>query len=300
MTDRHRQGQRHVVLVTGGSQGIGAGIVDGYRKRGWSVVSVARHVAPSETSDLLNLQGDISDPETSDRVIGATIGRFGRIDTLVNDAGVYIEKPFIDYTAEDYATVVGVNLTGFFMLTQRAITEMLKAGRGHVVNISTTLVDFANSKIPSVLGVPDQGRGRRGHTVIGDRACLAGDPGQRRLARCDRDAHEPAGVLRRPGPASSARPCGQRRRRGAGHSLPRVVSLRHRRDPPHRRWADRRSLTATPRPLARLPRPQGTDQGPPLARMFGPSGIMTRHDRSSWRRLVKGAHGDVVVMAMAL
>lgn len=149
MTDRHRQ--RHVALVTGGSQGIGAGIVDAYRKRGWSVVSVARHVAPSETDDLLNLQGDISDPATIDRVVDAAMGRFGRIDTLVNDAGVYIEKAFVDYTAEDYAAVLGVNLTGFFMLTQRAIAEMLKAGHGHVVNISTTLVDFADSKIPSVL-----------------------------------------------------------------------------------------------------------------------------------------------------
>ena len=76
---------------------------------------------------------------------------FGRIDTLVNNAGVYVSKPFVDYTAEDYAAVVGVNLTGFFRLTQLAIAHMLARGTGHVVNITTTLVDVADSSSPSAL-----------------------------------------------------------------------------------------------------------------------------------------------------
>ena len=140
-----------VVIITGGSQGIGAGIVAGYRKRGWAVVANARRIKGSDDSDFVVVEGDISQPETADRVIGTTLERFGRIDTLINDAGIFISKPFTDYTADDYATIVGVNLTGFFLLTQRVIVEMLKHGSGHVVNITTTLVDYASSEAPSAL-----------------------------------------------------------------------------------------------------------------------------------------------------
>ncbi len=140
-----------VVIITGGSQGIGAGIVAGYRERGWAVVANARRMKGSDDSDFVVVEGDISEPETADRVIGTTLERFGRIDTLINDAGIFISKPFTDYTAEDYATIVGVNLTGFFLLTQRVIVEMLKHGSGHVVNITTTLVDYASSEAPSAL-----------------------------------------------------------------------------------------------------------------------------------------------------
>jgi NAD(P)-dependent dehydrogenase (short-subunit alcohol dehydrogenase family) len=101
--------------------------------------------------DVLAVEGDVSEPATADRIVGAALGRFGRIDTLINNAGVFISKPFTDYTAGDYAAMVGVNLTGFFWLTQRAIAEMLKRGSGHVVNITTTLADYANSSTPAVL-----------------------------------------------------------------------------------------------------------------------------------------------------
>jgi NAD(P)-dependent dehydrogenase (short-subunit alcohol dehydrogenase family) len=147
-----------VAIITGGSQGIGAGLVAAYRARGWSGrgqcpgdVANAREIKPSEGPDLLTVEGDISQRSTSDRIIAGALERFGRVDTLINDAGLYISKPFTDYTAEDYESIVGVNLTGFFMLTQRAIAEMLKAGAGHVVNITTTLVDYASSKEPSAL-----------------------------------------------------------------------------------------------------------------------------------------------------
>jgi NAD(P)-dependent dehydrogenase (short-subunit alcohol dehydrogenase family) len=143
-------GQR-VVIVTGASHGIGAGLVAAYRQQGWAVVANSRSIKVSDDSDVLAVDGDVSEPSTADRIIGQALGRFGRIDTLVNNAGIFLSKPFTDYTAEDYAAVVGVNLTGFFTLTQRAITEMLKHGGGHVVNITTTLVDYANSKVPSVL-----------------------------------------------------------------------------------------------------------------------------------------------------
>jgi NAD(P)-dependent dehydrogenase (short-subunit alcohol dehydrogenase family) len=142
---------RKVAIITGGSQGIGAGLVAEYRRRGWGVVATSRAIKPDGDPAVLTVDGDISEPATADRIISGALARFGRIDTLINNAGVYISKPFTDYTADDYAAVVGVNLTGFFTLTQRAIGEMLKQGSGHIVNISTTLADYANSTTPSVL-----------------------------------------------------------------------------------------------------------------------------------------------------
>jgi NAD(P)-dependent dehydrogenase (short-subunit alcohol dehydrogenase family) len=142
---------RRVAIITGGSQGIGAGLVAGYRARGWAVAANARTIKPSQDPDLLTVEGDIADPATADRIIEGALERFGRIDTLVNDAGVYLSKPFTDYTAEDYALIVGVNLTGFFWLTQRVIAEMVRRYGGHVVNISATLAEVANSSAPSVL-----------------------------------------------------------------------------------------------------------------------------------------------------
>jgi NAD(P)-dependent dehydrogenase (short-subunit alcohol dehydrogenase family) len=143
-------GQR-VAIITGGSQGIGAGLVAGYRGRGWSVVASARTIKPSEDPAVLTVAGDIADPATAGQIVGAALEHFGRIDTLVNNAGVYISKPFTDYTAADYATVTGVNLTGFFWLTQRAIAEMATRYGGHVVNISATLAEVADSGTPAVL-----------------------------------------------------------------------------------------------------------------------------------------------------
>ena len=144
------KGQK-VAIITGGSQGIGAGLVTAYRRQGWSVVATARSLQPAEDPDVLTVNGDLADPATADRIVSGALGRFGRIDTLVNNAGVYISKPFTDYSAEDYAMVVGVNLTGFFWLTQRVIAEMLPRGNGHVVNISATLADYTDSSVPSVL-----------------------------------------------------------------------------------------------------------------------------------------------------
>jgi NAD(P)-dependent dehydrogenase (short-subunit alcohol dehydrogenase family) len=145
------EASQKVAIITGGSQGIGAGLVTAYRRQGWSVVATARTMKAAEDPDVLTVDGDIADPATADRIISGALGRFGRIDTLINNAGVYLSKPFTDYTAEDYAQVAGVNLSGFFWLTQRAITEMLKQAGGHVVNISATIAEYANSSTPSVL-----------------------------------------------------------------------------------------------------------------------------------------------------
>jgi NAD(P)-dependent dehydrogenase (short-subunit alcohol dehydrogenase family) len=144
-----------VAIITGGSQGIGAGLVAGYRHRGWAVVASSHTIKPSADPGVLTVEGDLADPATADRIVGEALNRFGHIDTLINNAGVFIGKPFTDYTAEDYAAAVGVNLTGFFWLTQRAIAAMLPRHSGHVVNITATLADYANSSAPSVLaGVP--------------------------------------------------------------------------------------------------------------------------------------------------
>ena len=156
MTEKTKMTQK-VAIITGGSQGIGAGLVAGYRRQGWAVVATARAIKPSEDPEVLTVDGDISEPATADRIIGGALGRFGRVDTLVNNAGVYISKPFTDYTAEDYATITGVNLTGFFWLTQRAIAEMLKRGGGHIVNMTATLAEVASSGTPEVLAALTKG-----------------------------------------------------------------------------------------------------------------------------------------------
>jgi NAD(P)-dependent dehydrogenase (short-subunit alcohol dehydrogenase family) len=148
---------QRVAIITGGSRGIGAGLVAGYRRRGWAVVANARTIKPSEDPDVLTVEGDIAKPAIADRITEGALERFGRIDTLVNNAGVFISKPFTDYTAEDYALIVGVNLTGFFWLTQRVIAEMARRYGGHVVNISATLAQVANSRAPSVLAALTKG-----------------------------------------------------------------------------------------------------------------------------------------------
>ena len=140
-----------VIIVTGASQGIGAETVKAFLARGHRVVATARSIKPSDDPNLVTVAGDIADPHTAQRVVAAAIERFGRIDTLVNNAGVFIAKPFTQYTAEDYAAVNNVNLNGFFYITQRAITEMQKSGSGHIVSITTSLVDHANSNVPSAL-----------------------------------------------------------------------------------------------------------------------------------------------------
>jgi NAD(P)-dependent dehydrogenase (short-subunit alcohol dehydrogenase family) len=140
-----------VAIVTGGSQGIGAGLVEGYRQRGWAVVANSLKIKPSKDPDVLTVAGDISEQATADRIIGQAMDRFGRVDTLINNAGVFLAKPFTDYTAEDYALITSVNLTGFFWMTQRAIGQMLKQHGGHVVNLSASIADHADSVEPTAL-----------------------------------------------------------------------------------------------------------------------------------------------------
>jgi NAD(P)-dependent dehydrogenase (short-subunit alcohol dehydrogenase family) len=149
---RHQApGSQKVAVITGASQGIGAGLTAAYRRAGFAVVGTARSIPSSDASDFLTVRGDIADADTAQRVVDDALDRFGRIDTLVNNAGVFIGKPFTEYTLDDYAAVTAVNLTGFFHITQRCIRQMLTQGSGHVVNITTSLVDYANSQRPSAL-----------------------------------------------------------------------------------------------------------------------------------------------------
>jgi NAD(P)-dependent dehydrogenase (short-subunit alcohol dehydrogenase family) len=142
---------RKVAVITGASQGIGAALVKAYRDRNYRVVATARTIKPWNDDDILVVPGDIADPKTAQRAISEGVARFGRIDTLVNNAGIFIAKPFADYTEADYAAMVAVNLTGFFHITQRAIAEMEKRGSGHIVQITTALVDHAMSSVHAVL-----------------------------------------------------------------------------------------------------------------------------------------------------
>ena len=144
-------GSQKVAVITGASQGIGAGLVAAYRKLGYAAVATSRTIAESQDADVLAIQGDIGDPATADRVIAAAVERFGRVDTLVNNAGIFVAKPFIDYTEPDFASTIAVNVAGFFRMTRLAVQQMLAQGGGHVVNITSSLVDNAHSNIPSVL-----------------------------------------------------------------------------------------------------------------------------------------------------
>jgi NAD(P)-dependent dehydrogenase (short-subunit alcohol dehydrogenase family) len=146
-----------VAVITGASQGIGAALVQAYRDRNYRVVATARKVQPSNDDDVLTVAGDIADRKTAERVISSGMARFGRIDTLVNNAGIFIGKPFTQYTEADYAAIMGVNVAGFFHTTQLAIAEMEKQGGGHVVQITTSLVDHAISGAPAALASMTKG-----------------------------------------------------------------------------------------------------------------------------------------------
>jgi NAD(P)-dependent dehydrogenase (short-subunit alcohol dehydrogenase family) len=147
------------VIVTGGSQGIGAGLVKSFLDRGYNVVANSRNITKSgtfEASDRLALvDGNIADPATASKIVEVAKTKFGSINALVNNAGIYFSKPFTDYTAEDLRALVSVNIEGFLFITQLVIKQMLiQRGGGSIVNMTTTLVDHpiagANSAVPMI------------------------------------------------------------------------------------------------------------------------------------------------------
>ena len=143
--------EQRVAVVTGASQGIGAGIVQAFRDRNCRVVATSRSIKPVDDPDVVTVQGDVGARDTAERVFNTAFERFGRIDTLVNNAGMFVAKPFTLYSQDDYALYVSTNVTGFFHMTQRALELMGKQGRGHIVTITTSLVDQPMSSVPAAL-----------------------------------------------------------------------------------------------------------------------------------------------------
>ncbi|HTC45101.1 MAG TPA: SDR family oxidoreductase [Steroidobacteraceae bacterium] len=152
-------GAEQVAIVTGASKGIGAGLVSAFLELGYGVVANSRHISqesPFPKSDLLALvAGDISDPDTSARILDTALSRFGRIDVLINNAGIYSSKAFIDYTLGDLRSLLSVNIEGTFFITQLMIRRLLQQkSAGSIVNISSTLAEHpiagANSSVPMI------------------------------------------------------------------------------------------------------------------------------------------------------
>jgi NAD(P)-dependent dehydrogenase (short-subunit alcohol dehydrogenase family) len=132
-------------IVTGASQGMGAGIAEAFLNRGYSVVANSRHITKTNpfngSANLALVDGDIGDPHTAAKIVETAVSKFGQVDVLINNAGVFIPKPFIEYTKEDFETLVSTTLSGFLYVSQLSVKQMLKQKSGSIVNISTTLVD---------------------------------------------------------------------------------------------------------------------------------------------------------------
>jgi len=142
---------KKVAIITGASQGLGAAMVKAYRDRDYRVIATSRSITQGSDPDVVAIAGDIGTAATAEKVIQTALQRFGRVDTLVNNAGIFISKPFHEYSEEDFNAKVSTNLAGFFHITQRAVAEMVKAGHGHVVTITTSLTDNAISAVPTGL-----------------------------------------------------------------------------------------------------------------------------------------------------
>jgi NAD(P)-dependent dehydrogenase (short-subunit alcohol dehydrogenase family) len=132
-------------IVTGASRGIGAGLVEAFLKRGYNVIANSRHITTANSfaasANLVLVDGDIGDRSTAAKIVDTAISKFGRIDVLINNAGVFIPKPFTEYTTEDFDTLVSTTLAGFLYVSQFAVKQMLRQKSGSIINISTTLVD---------------------------------------------------------------------------------------------------------------------------------------------------------------
>jgi NAD(P)-dependent dehydrogenase (short-subunit alcohol dehydrogenase family) len=134
---------KKTAIVTGASGGIGTGLVEGFLEEGYNVVATSRDANRqlATSGNLVLLDGDIGKQQTAADAVEAAINNFGAIDVLVNNAGIFLNKPFTDFTTEDFDALVSVNLFGFFYITQRAVKEMLKQKSGCVVNITAALAD---------------------------------------------------------------------------------------------------------------------------------------------------------------
>ncbi len=142
---------RKVAVVTGALQGIGAAVVTALLAKGYQVVATSRTIAASSNPDVLTVQGDIGSPATGRRVVEAAIDRFGRIDLLVNNAGIFLANAMTAYSDDDYANATSTNLNGFFFITRETLKVMEAQKSGQVISITTALVDQPLSAVPSAL-----------------------------------------------------------------------------------------------------------------------------------------------------
>jgi NAD(P)-dependent dehydrogenase (short-subunit alcohol dehydrogenase family) len=146
-----------VALVTGASSGIGLEIAQTLLGSGYSVTAVSRTAskqrALADATRFIAVDGDVGDEGTAARAVDAALTKFGKIDLLVNNAGIFIAKPFTDYTADDYARLLATNLAGFFHMTQRALRAMEGGRSGHIINIGTSLASQPVAGVPSALPI---------------------------------------------------------------------------------------------------------------------------------------------------
>ncbi len=196
---------RKVVVVTGASQGIGAKVVEAFRQLDYPIVATSRSIKPSNDHNIFSIAGDIDDRTTVRRVITEGVARLGRIDTLVNNAGIYIGKPFTEQTAEVYAAVMNVNMAGFYHITQFAIAEMEKHSSGHVVSVTARIRPGRDRRRLLGPGRADEGRRQRCEKVAGDRVREEGDSRERRCAGEHQNADARAGNPRSAGRLQSCR-----------------------------------------------------------------------------------------------
>ncbi|MGA8476973.1 MAG: SDR family oxidoreductase [Chthoniobacterales bacterium] len=149
--------EKPVAIVTGASSGIGLGIVQALLDRGYRVVGTSRTMTKSKelksSADLVLVDGEVSKKETAVKVADAAVKHFGRIDLLVNNAGIFIAKAFTDYSEDDYNLVMNTNVASFFYMTQQVVPQMKKQSSGHVVNISAVLADQPSGSVPALLAV---------------------------------------------------------------------------------------------------------------------------------------------------
>ena len=151
--------ERKVVVVTGASQGLGEAFVKTYRERGWRAVGNSRSIAPSSDPDYVTVAGDVGEPEIARKVVRTALERFGRVDTLINNAGIWRPGPIEGITEDLYRRVMSTNLDSVFFATQAAVPAMKRQGGGHIVQISTSLVEHALQTVPAVLASLTKGAG---------------------------------------------------------------------------------------------------------------------------------------------
>lgn len=148
---------KKVLVVTGASQGLGEGFVQAYRERGWRVVGNSRSIKASSDPDYVTVPGDVGDPGIARKVVETALDRFGRVDTLINNAGIWRPGPITEISEDLYRRVMATNVDSVFFATQAAVPAMQKQGGGHIIQVLTSLVEHALQSVPAVLASLSKG-----------------------------------------------------------------------------------------------------------------------------------------------